>query len=273
MTRLTEKQELVLMLGQVLGPLKTLADTGDIDERKRIVARFTHDCSELRQKFYSFCHTDQNHNWEFFYPRFETELTTVSNAAVIAPYDGCVVLGMLTASHAKLLEQIQNIPVASGYPIFEAETPFSCYSFIRNLCLLSPSRIDIFDRYLDHTVFHRYLHETAVNTIVTIVTLPLREQHNTKDKNRYQQFMDISRLYAQERGPTKYRLITLPGSDFHDRWLRCDGQIFSLGGSLKDLDKRFTVSKVDPTPENMQKIDAAIAGADEIFGPSHPKHP
>jgi hypothetical protein len=273
MTRLNEKQELLFMLCRVLGPLAALKDTDEIDERKRIVARFMHDCKELREKFFSFCHTDKNHNWAFFYPEFEKELSAVGQAAAIAPYDGCIVLEILPRSHANLVRLVESIPIVPDYPIFEAETPFSCYGFLRNWCLLSSVRIDIFDRYPNHTIFHRYLYEAAANAVVTIVTLPSNEQHNKKDQDRYGQFLDVSRLYALERGPNKYRLVTLPGSDFHDRWLRCDDQIFALGGSLKDLDQRFTISRVDPTQDNMRKVDGAMASGIEVFGPSHTSHP
>jgi hypothetical protein len=85
--------------------------------------------------------------------------------------------------------------------------------------------------------------------------------------------MDISKLFALERGPTGYRLIV--SDDFHDRWLRCDDKLFSLGGSIKDLgnDSTFTISKLDFTPENVKYFDDAINGGSEVFGPNNPIHP
>jgi hypothetical protein len=111
----------------------------------------------LREKFYSFCHTEPNHNWQWFYDNFEKELLAISTGVTLAPFDANIVLEMLPNVHCKLLNLIQAVPVTVETRIFDAETPFSCYCFIRNLCLLSSLRIDLFDRYVDQTVFHRYL--------------------------------------------------------------------------------------------------------------------
>ena len=170
----------------------------------------------------------------------------------LAPFDANIVLGMLPTAYPKLLSLIQAVPISTERRIFDAETPFSCYCFIRNLCLLSSTRIDIVDRYLDHGFFHRYLYETVVSPKVTLVTLP-QPALGSKDAPCYKEFVDVSRLYAQEHGPDKYRLLTLLRSDFHDRWLRCDNELFLLGGSPKDLKQWFTIGKVDPTSENMGK--------------------
>jgi hypothetical protein len=105
-------------------------------------------------------------------------------------------------------------------------------------------RIDIVDRYLDHSFFHRYLYGTVVSPKVTLLTVP-QPAPGGRDAGRYREFLDVSRLYAQERGPDKYTLLTLPPSDFHDRWLRRDDELFLLGGSPKDLEKLFTIGKLE----------------------------
>ena len=57
-----------------------------------------------------------------------------------------------------------------------------------------------------------------------------RNRHH--NKRPYDEFIDVSRSFSQERGPDKYRLLVEEA--FHDRWLRCDEQLFHLGGSIKD---------------------------------------
>jgi len=92
------------------------------------------------------------------------------------------------------------------------------------------------------------------------------------DKTRHAEFMDVSKLFALERGPQGYRLIE--NGNFHDRWLRCEDKLFTLGGSIKDLDKgSFTISRLDTTAANRQQFDDAVALGSEIFGPSHTTHP
>ena len=84
--------------------------------------------------------------------------------------------------------------------------------------------------------------------------------------------MDVSKLFAHEREPQKYRLIE--SRNFRDRWLRCDDKMFTLGGSIKDFDRGpFTMSRLDTTASNRQHFDDAVAQGVEIFGPNHTSHP
>ena len=86
-------------------------------------------------------------------------------------------------------------------------------------------------------------------------------------------FLAVSRLFAKERGPHAYRLVMHP--KFHDRWLRCDGRICVLGGSVKDaaMKSDFTIGTLDPSASNMKKLDDTVAEAAELFGPSSTAHP
>jgi hypothetical protein len=104
------------------------------------------------------------------------------------------------------------------------------------------------------------------------VTRPRASLTDRRDISRTNDFMDVSRLFAQERGPQGYRLIE--NGHFHDRWLRCDDKLFTLGGSIKDLDKGpFTISRLDSTPPNRQQFDDAITQGIEVFGPTQTNHP
>lgn len=83
--------------------------------------------------------------------------------------------------------------------------------------------------------------------------------------------MDISRLFAQEWGVAGYRLVV--SSQFHDRWLQCDNKLFTLAGSIKDLNTPFTISRLDSTPENQKSFDDAVMNGTELFGPNRPNYP
>jgi hypothetical protein len=83
----------------------------------------------------------------------------------------------------------------------------------------------------------------------------------------------VSRLFAQERGPDRYRLIVNP--NLHDRWVVFDEKrIYSLGGSAKDAGYRdyFTIASVDASPANLQAIQDQINNGVEWFGPKCPNH-
>ena len=115
-------------------------------------------------------------------------------------------------------------------------------------------------------LFHRYLNGLPDSVSVVLVT---KDRGNHAE---YQSFLDISRLYANERGSSKYRLVA--ESTNHDRWLRCDDQLYHLGGSAKDAGRRsaFTITKLEPTPENFQKLDTLAGSGTELFGPNSPTH-
>ena len=93
-----------------------------------------------------------------------------------------------------------------------------------------------------------------------------------KDKTRWDEFLDVSQLYAQERGTLNYRLIVHP--NLHDRWLLLDqSRVFQLGGSLKDAGRKaFTITQLDTSPENLAKIQNHVSQGEELFGPSTPQH-
>ena len=140
---------------------------------------------------------------------------------------------------------------------------------VKTLCETCQTKLVYVDRYLDHSIFHRYLWHVPGQVEITLVTWPREKYQN---KQRYDELIDVSGLYAKERGSEKYRLVV--ASDFHDRWLQCDDQPFQLGGSLKDAGSNtpFTLSKMDPPAENLQKIKALIASGVEIFGPNKLQH-
>jgi hypothetical protein len=112
--------------------------------------------------------------------------------------------------------------------------------------------------------------DTPKKVQVTLVTWPASKVGGGKDKRRNDEFMDMSQLFASERGPAGYRLVTL--ENFHDRWLRCDDRLFTLGGSIKELAKPFTISRVDSTSDNIKQFDEAVTTGVEVFGPNQTAH-
>jgi hypothetical protein len=163
-------------------------------------------------------------------------------------------------------EAIRNgilaIHVPTDARILEAHTPFSTYCIVKDLCQTVAERLIWVDRYLDDSLFYRYLRDVPFNVEVILLTWPeTKRKRNSKD---FSEFVEASKLYAAERGPDNYKLIV--HEEIHDRWLCCDEQIYVLGGSIKDasIKNYFTLSKVDPTEENFIKIDQLISTGEEI---------
>ena len=175
--------------------------------------------------------------------------------------------------HNALMEATSTIPIPVDSAIHEAQTPFSTYCLVKDLCSTSINKLVWMDRYFDQTLFGRYFVDTPKSTLITLVTYPEVKCSKPRDKQRYVEFMGISKLFALERGTSGYRLVT--DESFHDRWLRCDNKFFTLGGSIKELgnDSKFTISRLDSTPENEAHFDEVVARATEVFGPTQPTHP
>ncbi len=172
---------------------------------------------------------------------------------------------------ARVTEILMSIPVPVDSAIYEAQTPFSTYCFVKDLCSTVKTRIVWLDRYFDQTVFHRFFTDTPRSVQVTLVTLPLSAAKGKADTQRIAEFLNVSRIFASERGQAGYRLIS--NNQFHDRWLQCDQKLFTLGGSIKDLSKPFTVSRIDFTPENEKHFDDAITSGVELYGLTQGQHP
>jgi hypothetical protein len=108
---------------------------------------------------------------------------------------------------------------------------------------------------------------------ITLVTSEPGSHAGSKDRIRWSEFLDISRLFAQERGPSHYRLIVQP--NLHDRWIVFDEKrIYALGGSAKDAGDRdyFTITAVEASPENLVRIQTQINSGIEFFGPNVSQH-
>lgn len=273
MDRKEQQADFLVQVGFLLKPVLDVIDHPeqyDATERARIRARFHVDFEKFRSAVKGFCNSepgaaylqewhDINHPLSNLGGLVQDKL--VGNPAGIAE--------QLRKLRADLSKAILAIPVAVDSVIYEARTPFTAYCRIRELCVTTRQALLYCDRYVSHTLFHRLLEDVSPDVQITLVTWP-RAKHN--NPRAFDSFVDVSRLFAKER-PTTYRLLVKP--DFHDRWLQTDGQLFHPGGSIKDAADStvFTLSRVDPTPANLQKVADLVNTAAELFGPSTPNHP
>lgn len=271
MSRKHQQAEMFFILGQLFGPLLSLAknpSSFDADEQTRIIARFTHDCTDVETKLQQYSVGEQGHN----YFRQLNEICHV--LSILRTRSTGKATWEIAESHIdQAFKSLLSIPVPIDSAIYDAQSPLATYRLVRDMCSTCSNVVTWLDRYFDHTIFHRYLSDAPSSALITLVTYPKSKCQGSRDIQRYDEFLDISRMFAQDRGPTGYRLLV--EESFHDRLLRCDDKLLSLGGSIKDIAKAasFTISRIDSTPENFQRINDVIAAATELFGTSNTTHP
>ena len=274
MNRKSEQADIIFRLGCLLGPLEQAATDPsrfDSDEQERIRARFLADLPTFLNAAVQFCNGEPGHQ----YGRQQDVILGCHNemrGKIVQAERIEELQSTLQDNRDRIIQQILSVPVPVDSAIYEARTPFSTYCLVKDVCSTVRQRVVWLDRYFDQTLFHRFFTDTPPGARVTLVTLPGAGLTSRNDRTRHAEFMDVSRLFAIERGLQGYQLIE--NANFHDRWLRCDDKLFTLGGSIKDLDKGpFTMSCIDSTPQNRQHFDDAVVRGNEVFGPEHTTHP
>jgi len=272
MTRKQCHSDLIYKLGLLLSPLQEICDHPDrfdAPSRTTVSAKFFANLPEVEREFYDFATNQAGHvfrrEWTSLHAAFHTLASGVENHL-----DNPEQLKTLLEEKSDtIINTLSAIPIPTGASILAAHTPFTTHCMLKDLCQSASSTVIWVDRYLDATLFYRYLRDISQKVQVTLLTWP-DTKRNAKE---YSEFIDISRLYAAERHPDNYRLVV--HIDIHDRWLCCDDQIYSLGGSVKDAGNKcpFTLANIDPSPKNFQKITKYLNTGNELFGPNSKQHP
>lgn len=276
MDRLEKKSDLQFKLGSLFSPLLRIADwPAEYDEQEvsEAVARYCYEYPKFYEEMRAFCESQPGHT-------YQVEMNRIWMALQGVMTDICHENGKLSDVVSKRVKQARAALGAISVPrdsvILEAGSPFTAYCKIRDLCHAdATTEIALVDAYMDDTVFHRFLRSVREDVPITLVTSDLRPGAGKRDQQRHAEFLDVSRLFAHERGPTQYRLIIQPTGVLHDRWMRFDGRrLISLGGSPKDAGNRqyYTITFIDPTPENLSAFQKHIDSGTEYYGPSTTMH-
>ena len=273
MDRLSQKNELMVKLGRLFGPLQSLSESPekyDEQERAETVARFMSEHIVFIKEFHTFSLGQPGHNYQIEWLKLHNALTSVGQRIP----KGDDLSDIIEESLPKATEAIHAVPVPRSSIILEAGTPFSAYSKLRSLCEADASHsIKWFDPYFGPDIFQRYLQFTKSNLHITLVTSEPGPHAGRKNRQRWDNFVDVSRLFAVERGTSGYNLLV--ASSIHDRWLVLDDKrIYNLGGSAKDAAFKdlFTISVIDATDENLKNIEVTEKSAAEWFGPGVTSH-
>ena len=274
MKRKREQATIFKQLGALFGPVVKIAENPesyDSDERTRIHARFCFDTEAFKRNVQNYGLGEPGHDYGVQWHKIHSLVNSYKD---IDHSIGIELYCKATKdTYQACFDALFSIPVPIESAIHEADTPFSTYCLVNDLCSTAAKRIIWMDRYFDATLFGLYFAEVPRSAIITLVTYPFSQCKGPRDEQRYNSFMSVSKLFAQERGASRYRLLT--DEQFHDRWFECDNKMIVFGNSIKELgnDTTFTVSKLDGTADNQRHFDDAVARATEIFGPSQTTHP
>jgi hypothetical protein len=273
MDRLQQKYSLFVKLGALFGPLLQIVenpDQYDEQERAETLARYFSEYHILMNEFRMFSTDQPGHNYLIEHNRFHHALDGVRSKL----QSGASLADTIHAQLAEAQAAIDAVPVPRISVILEAGSPFTTYCKLKELCEVDATKSLIWlDPFLSANIFYRYVNSVRQFIPITLVTSEPGSHARAKDKNRWAEFLDVSRLYAQEHGPSHYRLVVQ--ANLHDRWIVFDEKrIYALGGSAKDAGNTdyFTIAAVEASPENLGRIQTQIDTGIEFFGSNALQH-
>ena len=150
------------------------------------------------------------------------------------------------------LESVNKVPFVWEPILFEANTPFTSYLRIKESIALVNSRLHYFDRYLKEYFFHLFLKFLDSNISVRLITTSGNSEYGV---NSVLQISDLAHQQFKD-----YQLIEVEPAKLHDRNLRVDDKIFSLGPGVDRVGIALTnFSPSDSSAAAHQEFDKIIA--------------
>ncbi len=267
--RKEQQAEILIKLGYLLAPLQDIVDYPDQQTpqtRARASAKFANDQVKFSLDVDSFCKGEEGHRYRIEDDRAMRWLSKLADNLMDYRDEPEKLAPCLEQARNGVVDAILAIPTEVDFEVLEAQSPFQAYCKLKTFFETVSRKVIWADPYMGASLFHRFLRQLPASVSVTLITKD-RGNHG-----EYQSFLDVSKLYAQEKGASRYTLIV--ESTNHDRWLQCDKQIYHLGGSAKDAGKRspFTISKLAPSQVNFQKLQDLIDSGTELFGPNQTTH-
>ena len=159
----------------------------------------------------------------------------------------------LSIAREKFFEYIDRIPVVWEPVVFEANTPFTSYLRIKEAIAVVKRRLHYFDRYLKPDFFHLFLASIESTVSIRLVTTTGNASYGVNGVT------SISNLARQQF--SDYQLIEVAPKDLHDRNLRVDDQVFSLGPGVDRAGMALTnFGPSDSSLDAQNEFDRVIAG-------------
>ena len=268
-SRKEQQAELLIRFGALIAPMEELVDYPDeqtAQTRAKGSAKFAHDCEEFVHLLRDFTRGEPGHNYTVEYSQIVGRLNLFTGQMVSFRDDTEKLRAELLDLQGTVIGNISAIPCELDSEILEAGSPFTAFERIRSICETARQQLIIVDPYMGQETVRRYFHGISEKVSVTVVT-----KH--RDRDEFRDFLDVSRLFADERGQSRYRLMYHP--DLHDRYLKCDETVYHLGGSLKDAGRKsgYTVSKIMVASDGEAEVVELLGESREQFGPSKSSHP
>ncbi len=187
--------------------------------------------------------------------RCHGELREIINLAVFQEdperYKGRVEQ-VVVAARQRFFEYIDRIPIEWEPVVFEANTPFTSYLRIKESIVSVKQRLHYFDRYLTPDFFTLFLASVENNVSIRLVTTAGNAQFGVVSVEA------VSNLARQQFAD--YQLIEVSPNNLHDRNLRVDEQIFSLGPGVDRAGMALTnFGPSDSSPKAHNEFDEIIA--------------
>jgi hypothetical protein len=118
-------------------------------------------------------------------------------------------------------KNLDAIPAVWEPEIFAANTPFTAYMRIKEAISSAKQRVHYFDRYLKVEFYELFLKSLDRNIEIKLITTEGKSNYGVKGVS------SVSNLVRQEFH--HYELVEVNPSDMHDRNLRVDDLVFTLG--------------------------------------------
>jgi hypothetical protein len=255
-----ERTTLLIHLGHVLAPVRTLVNASlppPSSAYRVLAAQFEPDISRWENKYGQYATVGG-----VYFRRERDELKFQCGSLIkwighcgdiTDPADAQSKLREMLAKHEKsFVEFIDKIPVEWEPQLSAAKTPFTTCLMIGDAINGVRRRLDYFDRYLDQDFFHLYLRRLDRSVAVRLVTTSGNAQFGVTSVQA------LAKAAAQEFA--SFQLIQTTPADLHDRNLRVDDQVFSVGTSTNSAGKHPTnFTPGDSTPHGHQVLDQIIA--------------
>jgi len=156
-------------------------------------------------------------------------------------------------------EAVNKVPFEWEPMLFEANTPFTSYLRIKESIACVRDRLHYFDAYLPEDFFHLFLKCLGRNISVRLITTKYGIDNTLYISARaHQEFRD-------------YQLIEVKHKILHDRNLRIDNQIFTLGPSFDRVGMALTnFGPSDSSAAAHLEFDKIIAQGNIVHQASKP---
>lgn len=125
------------------------------------------------------------------------------------------------ASEWEFFRSVDSVPLEWQPEVFAANTPFTSYLRIKEVVATARRRLHYFDRYLKPAFFELFLPDVHRHVSVRLVTTPGNRDSGVTG------VITVANLAKQEY--SDFGLLEVTQAELHDRNLRVDDQIFSLG--------------------------------------------